>query len=171
VTFTSAANSYFQGLGADVCGGALWNVCRACYTDTRSFLYGSRPVNFMHDSILTETDYENAHDALADQERLMLEGSAPYLPDVPPAVDGKAMTRWSKDAMRITHNGAKTSKGGRVVPWSPLASLEESLDDYARRCDLSVAACADTYAVQIKTMTKAREARAKKLADREKNAA
>lgn len=167
VTFTSAANSYFQGLGADVCGGALWNVSRACYTDRRSVLFGSRPVNFMHDSILTETDRRIAHEALAEQERLMLEGSAPYLPDVPPAVDGKAMTRWSKDAMRITHNGQKTSKGGRVVPWSPTA-LGESLDDYARRCDLSLDAVRETYGVQQKALAKAE---AKRAAKRERRAA
>jgi DNA polymerase I-like protein with 3'-5' exonuclease and polymerase domains len=150
VTFTSAANSYFQGLGADVCGGALFAVTRACYTDRRSALYGSRPVNFMHDSILTETPYDNAHDALAEQERLMLEGGAPFLPDVPPAVDGKAMTRWSKDAMRITTDGTKK---GRVVPWSPWAP-GESLDAYASRCGLPIGALEPSFKVQSKAYEK-----------------
>ncbi len=150
VTFTSAANSYFQGLGADVCGGALFAVTRACYTDRRSALYGARPVNFMHDSILTETPYANAHDALAEQERLMLEGGAPFLPDVPPKVDGKAMTRWSKDAMRMTADG---SKSGPVVPWSPWAP-GETLEAYASRCRLTTAACTETFGVQIENFAK-----------------
>jgi hypothetical protein len=125
VTFTSAANSYFQGLGADVCGGALWEVTKACYVTRSSPLYGSRPVNFMHDSILTETEPANTHDALAEQDRLMCEGGAPFLPDVPPKADGKAMTRWSKDAALIV-------SGGRAVPWSPL-DRGESLEAYALR--------------------------------------
>ncbi len=154
VTFTSAANSYFQGLGADACGGALFCVSRACYTDRRSALYGSRPGNFMHDSILTETPYANAHDALAEQERLMLEGAAPYLPDVPPAVDGKAMTRWSKDAMRVTHDGTKK---GRVVPWSPW-NPGESLDTYAARCRLSDAALREAFDTAVKAFNKRKAA-------------
>lgn len=158
VTFTSAANSYFQGLGADVCGGALFAVTRACYVDRTSALYGSRPVNFMHDSILTETDHANAHDALAEQERLMLEGSAPFLPDVPPAVDGKAMTRWSKDAMRI-------KQSGRVVPWSPVLSLDETVDAFAKRCGLETDAVRGTYAAQVKALEK-RAAKAQKERER-----
>jgi DNA polymerase I-like protein with 3'-5' exonuclease and polymerase domains len=158
VTFTSAANSYFQGLGADVCGGALFEVSRACYCDRRSALYGSRPVNFMHDNILTETDAANAHDALKEQESRMLEGSAPYLPDVPPAVDGKAMTRWSKDAMRITHDGTKK---GRVVPWSPVIA-GETLDAFAARCRLATDAVRSTFEVQTKALAKAQIKRDKK---------
>jgi DNA polymerase I-like protein with 3'-5' exonuclease and polymerase domains len=150
VTFTSAANSYFQGLGADVCGGALFAVTRACYTDRRSALYGSRPVNFMHDSILTETPYDNAHEALAEQERLMLEGGAPFLPDVPPKVDGKAMTRWSKDAQRLTQDGTKRT---RVVPWSPWIP-GETCDDYAARCRLPRAAVDEAFAIQVKAYNK-----------------
>jgi hypothetical protein len=158
VTFTAAANSYFQGLGADVCGGALFEVSRACYCDRRSVLFGSRPVNFMHDSILTETHPSNTNDALAEQMRLMIAGGAPFLPDVPPKVDGKAMTRWSKDAALITHNGKKTKDGGRVVPWAPLAR-GESLDAYAARVRVPTDALKKTFEAQEKAFRKADEKR------------
>lgn len=158
VTFTAAANSFFQGLGADACGGALWEVTKACYAVRASYLYGSRPVNFMHDSILTETEPANAHDALAEQERRMCEGSAPYLPDVPPKVDGKAMTRWSKDAARIVDRG-------RVVAWAPLAR-GETLDDYARRigCGVDARGLAKAYESQGKTFGKSDAQRVKDAA-------
>lgn len=153
VTFTSAANSYFQGLGADVCGGALWAVTRACYCDRRSALYGARPVNFMHDSILTETEPGQAHEGLQEQERLMVEGGAPFLPDVPPAVDGKAMTRWSKDAARIVYNG-------RVIAWDPL-TRGETIDHYASRMRVDTKAVTKTYEAQAKAFGKSDEQRAK----------
>lgn len=154
VTFTSAANSYFQGLGADVCGGSLWAVSRACYCDRGSALYGARPVNFMHDSILTEVDPDQAHEALQAQERLMIEGGAPFLPDVPPTVDGKSMTRWSKDAARIVFDG-------RVYPWAPLAR-GETIDDYARRIGVpsSAKGLDKSYAAQVKTFGKSDAQRA-----------
>lgn len=157
-TFTAAANSYFQGLGADACGGALIAVTRACYADRRSPLFGCRPVNFMHDSVLTEVPIAHVHDALAEQERLMLEGSAPYLPDVPPRVDGKAMLRWSKDAMTVRVDG-------RVVPWSPLET-GETLDAYARRTGHPTDALSKTFEVQRRAQEKAAERAAKKKAKR-----
>lgn len=162
VTFTSAANSYFQGLGADACGGALFEVSRACYCNRSSVLYGSRPGNFMHDSILTETHPQNAHDALAEQERLMIVGSSPFLPDVPPKVDGKAMTRWSKDAARITRSGDKTD---RVVAWSPLAP-GETLDAYAARMGVTTKSASKTFEAQVKAAKRAAEKKAKLRAER-----
>ncbi len=146
VTFTSAANSYFQGLGADVCGGSLWEVTKACYTVRSSALYGARPVNFMHDSILTECEPGQAHDGLAEQERLMIAGGAPFLPDVPPTVDGKIMTRWSKEAARFV-------EGGRVLAWDPLR-VGESLDNYAERHGASVKVVTKSFDAQRKAQDK-----------------
>lgn len=162
VTFTAAANSYFQGLGADVCGGSLWAVTKACYVVRSSYLYGSRPVNFMHDSVLTETDVRNVHDALREQDRLMCEGGAPYLPDVPPKADGKAMMRWSKDAARITRDG---TKNGEVVAWSPVLGIDEPIDAYAARMGTVVGGekdkgCLKSYGAQVKALIRAAEKKA-----------
>ncbi len=142
VTFTSAANSLFQGLGADACGGSLWEVTKACYAIRSSMLYGARPVNFMHDNILTEVERARAHEALVEQERRMIEGAAPYLPDVPPAVDGKIMVRWSRDATRIEH-------GGRVYAWDVMTEGEE-LGAYATRLGVPGACVAETHEAQTK---------------------
>jgi hypothetical protein len=152
VTFTSAANSYFQGLGADACGGSLWEVCKACYCNRSSALYGGRPVNFMHDNVLTEVERRQAHEALLEQNARMIAGAAPYLPDVPPAVDGKAMTRWSKDAARIVHNGI-------VYPWTPLAR-GESIDVYAARTGVPAASVEKSFKAQLKAFGKTDAARA-----------
>ena len=61
--YTAAANSFFQGLGADAAKRAHYLVIRACYAEPSSVLYGSRAVNFVHDeSILEVDDNELAHD-------------------------------------------------------------------------------------------------------------
>ena len=49
VSFTEACNSYFQGLAADAAKAAGFLIARACYVDTSSPLFGSRPCNFVHD--------------------------------------------------------------------------------------------------------------------------
>jgi DNA polymerase-1 len=54
--YTAACNTYFQGLGADAAKRANYLVARACYAETDSVLYGSRPVLFVHDEIILETD-------------------------------------------------------------------------------------------------------------------
>jgi hypothetical protein len=56
VRFTAACNSYFQGLGADATGDAIWLVGQAMYNETASPLYGTRLVNFIHDELIGEVD-------------------------------------------------------------------------------------------------------------------
>lgn len=107
---TAACNSGFQGLGADAAGHAMFLVSEACYAVPESPLFGCRPVNFVHDEIITEVPEERGHEALAEQERLMVEGANCFLPDVPSKVDGKLSSYWSKKSQRIVENG-------RVVPW------------------------------------------------------
>jgi hypothetical protein len=154
VTFTSAANTLFQGLGADACGEALWEVTKACYVVRTSPLYGARPCNFMHDSVLTECHPQQAHEGLIEQERLMVLGAAKYLPDVPPAVDGKIMTRWSKEAARFV------TDTGRVVAWDPLG-IGETCDSYAKRIGASVKVVSKSYDAQSKAHTKRAATRVK----------
>lgn len=158
VTFTSCANTYFQGLGADVCGGALWEVTKACYVVRSSPLYGARPSNFMHDSILTDIAPEAVHEGLIEQDRLMCLGGAPFLPDVLPKADGKAMTRWSKDA-------ALLMSAGRAVPWAPLEP-GESIDAYARRLGATTDAkgLGKSFEAQAKTHAKTAATRVKDAA-------
>ncbi len=108
--YTDAANTFFQGLGADAAKGALWLVSKACYVGRDSALFGSRPVNFPHDEVIAEVPEELGHECLQEIERLMIEGATPWLPDVPPRVEGVLMRRWSKQAKRIEQDG-------RVIAW------------------------------------------------------
>lgn len=110
----AACNSFFQGLGADAAGHALFLVSEACYARPESPLFGCRIVNFVHDEIIVEVPEDRAHEALAELERLMVEGANVYLADVPVKVEGKLMSYWSKYAKRI-------EKNGRVVPWPQAA--------------------------------------------------
>lgn len=110
----AACNSFFQGLGADAAGHALFLVSEACYAVPSSPLFGCRVVNFVHDEIILECEEERGHEALAELQRLMCEGANVYLADVPVKTDGKLMKFWSKYAKRL-------EKDGRVVPWPQAA--------------------------------------------------
>jgi len=112
LTYCEACNTPFQGLAADAAKAAGWLVCRACYVDRASPLFGCRIVNFVHDEILIEAPEPRAHEAAEELARLMVAGAAPWLPDVPPTVDTPALMRcWSKKAQGIR------DAGGRLIPW------------------------------------------------------
>jgi hypothetical protein len=112
--YTSACNSFFQGLGADAAKRALYLVVRACYAEPDSVLYGSRPVLFCHDEVVMEVlDDEFAHDKAVEMARLMIAGANEFLPDVPAKTDPILGTRWSKKMQAIF--GADK----RLRAWSP----------------------------------------------------
>jgi hypothetical protein len=111
-SITAACNFGFQHLGAAAAGEGMFLVSWACYAQPDSPLYGARPVNFVHDQILTECEEERGHEALEEQMRLMALGANKFLKDCPVSVDGKLSTIWSKDAKKVT-------KDGRVIPWRP----------------------------------------------------
>jgi DNA polymerase-1 len=111
VPYTVACNSRFQGLGADATKAAGFLIAYACYVDKDSPLYGCRIVNYIHDEFLVECDEAKAHEAAFELARLMVEGSKPFLPDVPPTVSKPIVARWwSKKAKQMW-------KDGRLIPW------------------------------------------------------
>ena len=112
--YTACCNGFFQGLGADAAKRALYLVVRACYAEPESVLYGSRPVLFAHDEVVTEVrDDYYAHDKAMEMSRLMIKGANEFLPDVPAKADPVLATRWSKKMEPVF------SAQGRLVPWSP----------------------------------------------------
>jgi hypothetical protein len=112
--YTALCNSWFQGLGADAAKEAFYLVSRACYAELESVLYGSRPVNFVHDEIIMEVDDDpSAHDKAIELGRLMVLGANEFLPDVPSRVEPLLARCWSKKSKPIYD--AK----GRLVPWAP----------------------------------------------------
>ena len=118
IFFCVAANSYFQGLGADATKAAGYLIVRACYADPTSLLFGCRCVNYIHDEFMVEcpvdADWSRANAAATELTRLMVLGAARFLPDVPATATPQLMTRWSKKAEPVYENG-------HLVPWSEAA--------------------------------------------------
>lgn len=110
VTYTEAANTGFQGLAADLAKEAGWLIAKACYLDTSSPMFGSRPVLFEHDAFLVEVPEELGHDAAHELARLMRKGAEPWLPDVPAKAEPVLMRRYSKKAKQVW-------KEGRLCVW------------------------------------------------------
>jgi DNA polymerase-1 len=105
VRFTSACNSYFQGLAADGAKAAVYGVVRQCYTpEYRSPLFGSRPVMFIHDEIIAEVPERNAAEAAEELSRIMRETMQTYTPDVKIGTSVALMRRWYKDAEEVRDN-------------------------------------------------------------------
>jgi len=112
LTYTETCNTPFQGLGADCAKDALFDVMRACYDPSmHSPMFGSVPVNFVHDQILTETPEEGAHEAAVEQARIMSDTASKFLPDVPIEAEPALSRRFSKFAQTI-YDANK-----RLVPW------------------------------------------------------
>ena len=112
-TYTAACNSFFQGLGADATGHAGWLVCKACYVDEKSPLYGARIVNYVHDEFICEVDEDRAAEAAEELSRLMVAGAQEWIPDVKLQAEPCLMRVWSKDAKTLRDDN------GRLVPWAP----------------------------------------------------
>ncbi|NIQ90986.1 MAG: hypothetical protein GWM98_04560 [Nitrospinaceae bacterium] len=109
--FTDAANGYFQTLAAHASKAALWEVSRRCYADRGSYLYGSRPVAFVHDEIIIEAPEWAAHKVAEEVETVLIECMERWTPDVPAAASASLMRRWSKRAERVK------DRNGRLIPW------------------------------------------------------
>jgi len=111
--YCDAANTFFSGLAADIAKSAGWLITKACYVDTSSVLWGSRPCIFSHDEFIVEVPEWKAHDCAEEIGRLMVAGGQPWLPDVVCKAEPLLMSVWSKDAE------TKRDASGRLIPWSP----------------------------------------------------
>lgn len=112
VNFSAAANSFFQGLAADLAKRALFYVSQACYCEPNSPLFGSRVVAFIHDELLLEVPIPVASEASFETSRLMVLAANEVCPDVPFAAEPALMAlRWSKAAE------FKLDDAGRLIPF------------------------------------------------------
>lgn len=96
-TYPAAANTGFQGLGAQVAGYGLYLVARAQ-------MLGEMPGKlcaFIHDENITDCAVEDVDQVKHCQERLMLQAAETLMPDVKMAVETTAMTHWSKKAKAL----------------------------------------------------------------------
>ncbi len=111
IGFCDGANTYFQGLAADLAKRALFYVTQACYCEPDSPLYGSRVVAFIHDELLLEVLIEKAHEAAQAIVDLMMRAYNECCPDVPGHAEPALMTYWTKAAK------LKFNSEGRMIPW------------------------------------------------------
>lgn len=111
-TFSAMANTFFQGLTADAAKSCLLPVTRECYLESeQSWLFGSRPVAFIHDELLLEVPIECAHEAAYRARDIMIQCFREWTPDVKVGAEPALMTRWTKTAE------AKFDSNGRLIPW------------------------------------------------------
>jgi hypothetical protein len=109
VTFCSAANNGFQGLGTVVEGEVGWSMFRERMTPG-SVLSACAHVLFVHDEHIWEVPESLVTEA---GERLawhMTEVPRRLMPAVKLTAEAKAMRYWSKKAKRIVKNG-------ELIPW------------------------------------------------------
>lgn len=114
VSFTQAANHFFQHLAGVGAKRAFYNLQRACWHETNSPLYGSRMVAFIHDESLGELPEDRAHEAATEMSRIMIDTMREVTPDIPVEAPPALMRRWLKAAEPVYVNG-------RLVPWESAA--------------------------------------------------
>tara|TARA_R110000824_G_scaffold239979_2_gene428618 strand:+ start:187 stop:936 length:750 start_codon:yes stop_codon:yes gene_type:complete len=111
IRFTSACNSYFQGLAADGAKSATYHVVRKCYSDQTSDLYGTRPIMFIHDEIIAEVPKRDAAKAAEELSSTMRESMQVYTPDVKIKTSIALMDRWYKGA------DESRNENGELILW------------------------------------------------------
>ncbi len=110
VTYTSACNSFFQGLTADGIKYALWELCKRCYKSEAPFT-GVYPWVLIHDEIIAEGPEDTAHEWAPAMAELMVKTMQEYIPDVPIEAEPALMRRWHKDAAPVYDDS------GRLLVW------------------------------------------------------
>lgn len=93
-SWTSAANSKFQGMAGDGAKESLWRLMKACYVDESSPLYGFRLNAFVHDEFLIEGPKDRAVEAALELRRIMIDGMEIFTPDVPVDADVEIGEKW-----------------------------------------------------------------------------
>jgi DNA polymerase I-like protein with 3'-5' exonuclease and polymerase domains len=106
VSYTSACNSFFQGLTADGIKYAMWELCKRCYTSSAPF-EGVYPWVLIHDEIIAEGPEDTAHKWAPAMAELMVKTMQEYIPDVPIEAEPALMRRWYKDAAPVYDDSGK----------------------------------------------------------------
>ena len=100
-SYTSGANTFFQGLAADGAKSAMWRLTKAMYAEPDSPLYGVRCWAFIHDEFIFEGPEQNCHLWAKAASDIMVGEMQKYTPDIPIKADPALMRRWYKDAEPI----------------------------------------------------------------------
>lgn len=113
LTFTQLSNHYFQSLTATGAKDAMWHVTRECYSVRESPLWGSRPIIFVHDEVITEMPEAVASEAAERQAQVMIDTMSKWITDVPIRATPVLMRRWHKGCKPVRINN-------RLVPSRPV---------------------------------------------------
>ena len=121
--YTVSCNTPFQGISADGAKEAVIRVFKECYFMKKSPLYGSHPINFIHDEILLETPYDPANHADASKTALRLQKimevcMEKHTPDIPAIAEPSIAYQWTKNAESEVVDGV-------VQLWEPSAEDAE----------------------------------------------
>jgi DNA polymerase I-like protein with 3'-5' exonuclease and polymerase domains len=104
VRFTAAKNAPFQGLAADGCKQALWNLTKAGY----------RVVAFIHDEFIVELNRLDDIDAAAAAiPAICSQSMQPFVPGIPVPCEYALTERWHKGAEAVFNDA------GQLLVWYP----------------------------------------------------
>ena len=106
-SYTSGANTFFQGLASDGAKAAMWSLTKAMYSEPNSPLYGVRCWAFIHDEFILEGPEETSHLWAPAASDIMVEEMRKYTPDIPIKAEPALMRRWYKDAEPIYNQEGK----------------------------------------------------------------
>ncbi len=136
--YTNGANTGFQGIVADGAKEALWRLCVACYLppedavdilwhprtywrevtsrevllENCGYLYGVRPVLFIHDEVIAEGPHATAHLWGPAQALVMRDAMRTYIRDVKVGAKPALMWVWDKAAEPVYVDG-------KLTVWEP----------------------------------------------------
>ncbi len=111
--YSDGANHMFQHLTAIGAKQALIDLSRECYVDTRSVLFGARPVIHMHDEIFGEVSEVVAHEGAIRWGEVMQKGMEQWIHNVP--------VKCTPVLSRRLYKGAKpVFVDGKLVPSKPV---------------------------------------------------
>jgi DNA polymerase I-like protein with 3'-5' exonuclease and polymerase domains len=103
VRFTQSKNTPFQGLAADGCKLALWNLTKAGY----------RVIAFIHDEFVIELpESDHYTEVAADINRICCESMEQFVPGIPVTCEYAVTRRWSKKAEAVYDDA------GRLLEWT-----------------------------------------------------
>jgi hypothetical protein len=113
--FTEAANGFsMQSPSAEGAKLAIVSVTLGCYGEPDSPLWGSHPVNFLHDELILEVPIANAHEAACELARRMEDSMKSIVGDNwPLKCEPALMKAWHKDAKAVYDNNR------RLTLWEP----------------------------------------------------
>ena len=106
VRFTQSKNTPFQGLAADGCKLALWNLTKAGY----------RVIAFIHDEFIIElSESDHYTEVAADINGICCDSMKQFVPGIPVTCEYAVARRWSKRAEAVYDDA------NRLLEWIPPA--------------------------------------------------